>query len=207
MAQANTGPRSREQEQEQEQEQEEELHPGDHVLWRLGVGEAIGQVVEKITEDKKIGGRTFHARPDDPRYLVKSDTSGKEAVRKPESLHKLSEAEEEEARQRHSHSHTSHISHSSHPHAPAPAHGRRTSHHHQPQGSKGGGGDNVVSMVMETDDMEARNDPTYEPDAREEEREGGAMAREDDAALESLPSDKKLLTELEKEAAQGGGVV
>ncbi|KAI5077037.1 hypothetical protein GOP47_0009102 [Adiantum capillus-veneris] len=66
-----------------------ELQPGEQVSWSYGVGQAKGQVVEKITENKKIGSRVFKASPDDPKYLVKSDTSGKEAVKKPETLNKI----------------------------------------------------------------------------------------------------------------------
>ncbi|MCO5551273.1 hypothetical protein L7F22_004772 [Adiantum nelumboides] len=68
-----------------------ELQPGEHVSWNYGAGQAKGQVVEKLVENKKLGSRVFKASPDDPKYLVKSDTSGKEAIKKPETLHKIDE--------------------------------------------------------------------------------------------------------------------
>ena len=46
------------------------------------------QVEQKITSDTEAAGRTVRASDDDPQYLVKSDKSGREAVHKPEALHK-----------------------------------------------------------------------------------------------------------------------
>ena len=59
---------------------------GDKVTWRSHGGEAVGTVKEKITSDRKAGGRQVRASRDDPQYLVESEKSGGEAVHKPEAL-------------------------------------------------------------------------------------------------------------------------
>ena len=64
------------------------LRKGDKVRWESHGGEAEGEVEEKITEDTEAAGRQVRASDDDPQYLVKSDKSGGEAVRKPAALKK-----------------------------------------------------------------------------------------------------------------------
>ena len=64
----------------------DELDKGDHVAWKSHGGEAVGEVLEKITSDTEAGGRTVRASEDDPQYLVRSDESGGEAVHKPSAL-------------------------------------------------------------------------------------------------------------------------
>jgi Hypervirulence associated proteins TUDOR domain len=59
---------------------------GDKVTWQSHGGEAVGEVVRKITSDTEAGGRTVKASKDDPQYLVRSDKSGGEAVHKPSAL-------------------------------------------------------------------------------------------------------------------------
>lgn len=66
----------------------DELHKGDKVTWKSHGGEAVGQVEKKITSDTEAAGRTVRASRDNPQYLVKSDTSGGEAVHKPSALDK-----------------------------------------------------------------------------------------------------------------------
>ena len=63
-----------------------EFSKGEKVSWKSHGGEAVGEVVEKITEDTKAGGRQVRASEDDPQYLVRSDKSGGEAVHKPTAL-------------------------------------------------------------------------------------------------------------------------
>jgi len=65
-----------------------EFKKGDHVSWKSHGGEAVGEVEERITEDTKAAGRQVRASKDDPQYLVKSETSGGEAVHKPDALAK-----------------------------------------------------------------------------------------------------------------------
>ncbi|MGH1547752.1 DUF2945 domain-containing protein [Leifsonia poae] len=66
----------------------DELKRGDHVEWSSHGVDVPGEVEKKITEDTEAAGRTVKASKDDPQYLVKSDKSGKEAVHKPDALHK-----------------------------------------------------------------------------------------------------------------------
>lgn len=62
------------------------LKKGDKVQWKSHGQNVKGTVEEKITGDKKAGGRTVRASKDDPQYRVKSDKSGADAVHKPKSL-------------------------------------------------------------------------------------------------------------------------
>jgi hypothetical protein len=41
---------------------------------------------EEITEDTHAAGRQVRATPDEPQYRVRSATSGRDAVHKPEAL-------------------------------------------------------------------------------------------------------------------------
>ena len=63
---------------------------GDKVAWSSHGGEAVGTVVKKITTETDAGGRHVQASKDEPQYLVRSDTSGGEAVHKPSALRKKS---------------------------------------------------------------------------------------------------------------------
>lgn len=65
---------------------EKTFRKGDDVAWSSHGNTVEGTVEEEITEDTKAGGRQVRASDDDPQYLVKSDTTGKEAVHKPEAL-------------------------------------------------------------------------------------------------------------------------
>lgn len=66
----------------------DEMKRGDEVTWSSHGVDVQGEVEKKIAEDTEAAGRTVRASEDDPQYLVKSDKSGKEAVHKPDSLHK-----------------------------------------------------------------------------------------------------------------------
>jgi Hypervirulence associated proteins TUDOR domain len=59
---------------------------GDKVKWKSHGGEAVGEVVRKITERTEAGGRTVDASEGEPQYLVRSEKSGGTAVHKPEAL-------------------------------------------------------------------------------------------------------------------------
>ena len=63
----------------------EDFKPGDRVSWNTPQGETIGKVVEKITEERRVkGGKDKGTRvtgsEEDPRYLVESEKSGKQAA-------------------------------------------------------------------------------------------------------------------------------
>ena len=62
---------------------------GDRVRWDAGNESSKGTVERKITSETTAGGRKVSASPDAPQYLVKSESTGRTAVHKPESLHKL----------------------------------------------------------------------------------------------------------------------
>lgn len=59
---------------------------GDKVAWSSHGGEAVGEVVRRITSDGEVAGRMVRASEDDPQYLVRSEKSGGEAVHRPEAL-------------------------------------------------------------------------------------------------------------------------
>jgi len=61
---------------------------GDKVNWSSHGTTVTGTVEEKITSDTKTAGRTVRASNDEPQYRVRSDKSGRDAVHKPESLHR-----------------------------------------------------------------------------------------------------------------------
>lgn len=65
-----------------------EFSNGEKVSWKSHSGEAVGQVVKKITSETEAGGRKVKASKDEPQYLVRSDKSGGEAVHKPSALKK-----------------------------------------------------------------------------------------------------------------------
>ena len=62
---------------------------GDRVEWKSSGGTSVGKVVRKLTSPMDIEDFHVAAFEDDPRYLVESDSSGKQAAHKPESLRKI----------------------------------------------------------------------------------------------------------------------
>ena len=67
---------------------QEEFKQGDKVEWNTPQGKTRGKVKEKLTSRTEVGGQTVAASEDDPRYLVESEKSGKEAAHKPSALEK-----------------------------------------------------------------------------------------------------------------------
>ncbi len=67
----------------------QEFKEGDKVEWHTPQGKTRGVVKEKLTSRTEVGGQTVAASDDDPRYLVESDKSGKEAAHKPDALKKI----------------------------------------------------------------------------------------------------------------------
>jgi Hypervirulence associated proteins TUDOR domain len=65
---------------------EKNFSKGDKVQWKSHGQNVKGTVEEKITSDKKAGGRQVRASKDDPQYRVKSDKTGADAVHKPDAL-------------------------------------------------------------------------------------------------------------------------
>lgn len=62
---------------------------GDRVEWNFRGRTVIGKVRRRITERTEVNGLTVAGSRDEPRYLVRSEKSGKETARRPESLRKL----------------------------------------------------------------------------------------------------------------------
>jgi hypothetical protein len=66
----------------------QEFKQGDTVEWNTPQGETRGTVKKKLTSSTEVGGQKVNASEDDPRYLVKSEKSGKQAAHKPDALSK-----------------------------------------------------------------------------------------------------------------------
>jgi len=66
--------------------QPNEFRKEDKVSWQTHGTTTTGTVREKITERTEAAGRTVAASPEEPQYLVESDSAGKTAVHRPESL-------------------------------------------------------------------------------------------------------------------------
>jgi hypothetical protein len=67
------------------------LEKGDRVEWRTPQGKTAGKVEKKVTGEERVGnkgqrGTKVKGSGDDPRYLVESEKSGKQAAHKPDSL-------------------------------------------------------------------------------------------------------------------------
>jgi DUF2945 family protein len=67
----------------------QEFNQGDTVEWNTPQGKTRGPVKKKLTSETNVGGQKVNASEDDPRYLVESEKSGKEAAHKPDALTKV----------------------------------------------------------------------------------------------------------------------
>jgi len=67
----------------------QEFRQGDTVVWNTPQGKTRGKVKKKLTSNTEVGGQKIDASEDDPRYLVESEKSGKEAAHKPDTLSKI----------------------------------------------------------------------------------------------------------------------
>ncbi len=65
-----------------------EFRQGDTVEWNTPQGKTRGTVKKKLTSPTQVGGQNINASEGDPRYLVESEKSGKEAAHKPDALSK-----------------------------------------------------------------------------------------------------------------------
>jgi hypothetical protein len=59
---------------------------GDRVEWNFRGRKVIGRVRRRLTARTEVGGQVVVASKDDPRYLVRSEKSGKETVRRAAAL-------------------------------------------------------------------------------------------------------------------------
>ncbi len=67
----------------------ESFRKGDRVQWNTPQGKTTGKVVERLTSPTDIQDFHVEASEDDPRYLVESEKSGKQAAHKPDALSKV----------------------------------------------------------------------------------------------------------------------
>jgi hypothetical protein len=66
----------------------ESFRKGDKVTWRSHGTEVHGTVEQKITTRTEAAGREVAASREEPQYRVTSDKTGRDAVHRPESLHR-----------------------------------------------------------------------------------------------------------------------
>ena len=67
-----------------------DFNKGDAVTWKTPQGETSGKIIKEVTSPTQAGSHTAKASPKNPEYEVKTDKSGKTAIHKPNSLHKIS---------------------------------------------------------------------------------------------------------------------
>lgn len=65
------------------------LKRGDKVEWNFRGRTVVGKVRCRLTERTELDGRPVAATKDDPRYVVRSEKSGKETVRRAETLRRV----------------------------------------------------------------------------------------------------------------------
>lgn len=67
---------------------EQEFKQGYRVRWNTPRGATDDKVKKRLTSTTGVGGQKVNAWEDDPRYIVESEKSGKEAAHRPDSLSK-----------------------------------------------------------------------------------------------------------------------
>jgi len=67
----------------------ERFKRGDRVEWNFRGRTVTGRVRRRLTARTELAGQVVAASKDDPRYVVRSDRSGKETTRRPEALRRL----------------------------------------------------------------------------------------------------------------------
>jgi Hypervirulence associated proteins TUDOR domain len=72
-----------------EQRVTEQFKRGDRVEWNFRGRTVSGRVRRRLTSRTEIDGKVVAASKDDPRYVVRSDKSGKETTRRGEALQRL----------------------------------------------------------------------------------------------------------------------
>ena len=67
----------------------QQLRRGDRVEWNFRGRKVVGRVRKRLTSRTEVAGTVVAASKHDPRYLMRSDKSGKETSRRPAALTKL----------------------------------------------------------------------------------------------------------------------
>ena len=67
----------------------DDFRRGDRVEWNFRGARVVGSVRRKLTSRTVLDGRVVAASRDDPRYLVRSEKTGKETTRRAKALRRL----------------------------------------------------------------------------------------------------------------------
>jgi hypothetical protein len=67
----------------------QEFKRGDRVQWNFRGRTVVGRVRKRLTSRTEVGGQVVAATREDPRYLVRSERTGKETARRPSALSRL----------------------------------------------------------------------------------------------------------------------
>jgi Hypervirulence associated proteins TUDOR domain len=66
----------------------QEFKRGDRVEWNFRGRKVVGKVRKRLTSRTEVAGQVVAASRDDPRYLVRSEKTGRETARRPSALTK-----------------------------------------------------------------------------------------------------------------------
>lgn len=66
-----------------------EFERGEKVEWKFGRGKAVGVVRKKLTSRTTVGKQVVAASKNDPRYLVETRNSRKQAAKRPSALKRI----------------------------------------------------------------------------------------------------------------------
>ncbi len=68
----------------------QDFRRGDRVEWNFRGRRVVGNVRKRLISRTEVGGQVVAASKDDPRYLVRSEKSGKETARRGAALTRVS---------------------------------------------------------------------------------------------------------------------
>jgi hypothetical protein len=66
-----------------------EFKRGDRVEWNFRGRKVVGRVRRRLTTRTEVAGQVVAASKGDPRYVVRSDKTGKETTRRPSALTRM----------------------------------------------------------------------------------------------------------------------
>lgn len=66
-----------------------EFRRGDRVEWNFRGRKVAGRIRRRLTSRTEVAGQVVAASKDDPRYVVRSERTGKETTRRPSALTRL----------------------------------------------------------------------------------------------------------------------
>jgi Hypervirulence associated proteins TUDOR domain len=68
---------------------DQEFKRGDRVEWSFRGHTVRGTVRRRLTKRTEVGGRIAAASADDPRYVVRTEKSGREVAHRPQALRRV----------------------------------------------------------------------------------------------------------------------